>query len=419
MDSTLNKKSELEELLATSPISNGELVDEDNSKVLLDLLEVMPKVDLEVQHNESLLAAEGYAVATYRFYQAGAKQTVWLDDDTICLVGTSLTDQTHSTLLCTPRNDAKIITPLAYSAGETPYEVFEYTEQPLLDTCGKILIGRIKVALPSYGGTFRLQYVRTVKLPTAHRTTEQTGTTNLAFTEHRILLAESELLSLRFPIYNAPPDKLVKGVSTIRRRSTAEIISNRVGNILLENMKSISTIYANFLIPGADNVNDNVNSNHFISRVMAWVYDVAEDETSSKETELVIEFDVVKYNSRFISKQTKYSRCRFESPCRFLVAQAYGELVESGRIVLRLPYEAVTSSENRPIQKNYEGEVVVRCSFCCNNLTSSKTIQRIRNLPSGIFDTVRFTVNCKPRIVNVLFPFILTINYCFYSIDDA
>ena len=339
-----------------------------------------PKVVLELLRDQSNLVAGGHVVI--RFELQGGD---WDDSDAVQLV-------------CVfPRKVS--VHPLieVYKAhDEQTYEDLEYTTEPLA-MGGSILVGQVKLSLPSFCSFYVAKYIRT---SLCCRQDEKGGmvmervTSRLCQTEHFIITsgvvfghpddAQQTVNASPVDNFSILPSPAQKAT---RRRGAVPMAFDQSWT-LVEDLRSIHTLSIAIGIQKGDPQ---------LARVMAWAH--------GEDGQLIITVEVDVHNSDG-SLVTRYSQvCVSLQPVVLLFEGAQVELDVrfhaggSHAIVCRIPYEPLADSLRTNLGKSNEYyrpcSSAVACGFCGNEFVAKGKVGQILPLPSGYFDNIMHEFICS------------------------
>ena len=270
------------------------------------------------------------------------------------------------------------------------YEVFEYTNKPECVTAGSVT-GTIRMKFPSFGGCFRVVYVRRVASDTSHRTFQY------------YILGLSTPLRVIAPVQLGSADPIPSSRG-LHRRGAKPIVHHQGIVEFLEDNRNISTLTLTLSLPPMK----EVLLTSQINRVMAWITSL-----ESNSIQLTIEMDNVyrcgtEYNAETIYATYLIPGCTvacgellsdLNKVIQLLVDKSWAAVENNGKLLCRLPYscdlarkeQIESASKVIPIDKVSErlGKLDIACKFCSSSLlVSLSSIENFLPLPSGSLDHV-------------------------------
>lgn len=322
---------------------------------------ILPVIEINIEADASILRSDGHVHVTY------AIDGLWQDNDEI-------------RLLCSSQNPEKQVN-YYKSNDNAPYETVEYTVKPQLDAVlgGNNYIGSVKLQLPTFGGIFRVAYIRTVR-----------NSSGAAVSHH--VIAESDPFVVPATIRKQPN----KNSALIKCRtiySPKKTDSKLVYRQIVEDLRSIKTILVAFKLDSQEAYE------HRYNRVSAWAI-----EASNNTLKLVIEVDVITADG--LSTVFLEAALAEDPAVDINIDDINGAQVEiddlTSRIVCRLPYNrsidtsllcGVVSSYTDGTEELLQQQVAMHCVFC-HNCVSKMEVSCIKTLPSGVFDNMMHDFIC-------------------------
>lgn len=321
----------------------------------------LPKVLVDVAYDNEISAGQMVTVS-YNFCDE-----LWDEDnDSLCLVlDQALSETDHGALF------------------HFRYEVFEYINKPDCIT-GDSAIGIIRMKLPSYGGRFRVVYVRRWATDSSHRSFQY------------YILGLSKPLSVVAPIQLGSVDPTPSS-RCLHRRGAKPIVHYPRLVELLEDNRNISTLNLTMSLPPTF-------WNAQINRFMVWI-----SSLPLNSAQLTIEMDIVSSKGKEDNAETIYATYllhHYTVACGgpmsgldagiLLVDKSWAAIDNDGKLLCRVPYsldpaKLESSSKSAPLDKVSErfGKLDIACKFCSASLLNSlSSIENFLPLPSGSLDHV-------------------------------
>ena len=322
---------------------------------------------MDVAYDNEISAGQLVSIS-YRFIEE-----LWDEEnDSLCLVlDQALSETDHGSLF------------------HFQYEVFEYINKPDCIAVGSVT-GTIRMKLPSFGGLFRVVYVRRWATDSSHRSFQY------------YILGLSKPLSVIAPIQLGSVDPTPSS-RCLHRRGAKPIVHYQRLIELLEDNRNISTLNLTLSLPPANNIDGSAQINRF----MVWI------SSAPKNTvQLTIEMDIVSSTRTNYNTETIYATYLLphytvacdEPPSDInagilLVDKSWAAIDNNGKLLCRGPYsfnvtkndKFETSSKFAPmdnVSKRF-GKLDITCKFCSTSLLNSlSTIETFLPLPSGSLDHV-------------------------------
>lgn len=378
---------------------------------------------------------------------------LWQEEDTLSLVARPG--------LSSAGAGAVAVDSTLYKTGDLPYEAFEYTEKPVAADAGSkllekliqlgatpltsskspnrayhVLVGRVRVRVPTYSTAFHVAYIRTVTLP-ADAVTLHSGSASGEVVERRVKLAESSPVASTVPVLGAHPDARTpqhrllfaapgssdppeKPALNVRRRSAAPLTNSAhcAGTDLymwVEDMPNIKTfsVFAELATVPPD-----PNTSRCLSRVMAWAVPSPKSDAPASLC-IYIEADIITFSATagsHVEQNTSICTVYGILQCHDTLfreasidlSQASGQIESPDRFAIRFPY--VLHSTQKPLRdsKNHafhtlgeqlmgdsqHSDLKVQCRLCKANVLRSGSIQNVHPLPTGLLDEVKSVLRC-------------------------
>jgi hypothetical protein len=341
-----------------------------------------------------------------------------------------------------------------YLKDDQANELFEYTVQPTLVELSdptvrrlfpslatgnsgapeKCYLGQMKVPLPAFSGRFHVSYVRTVT-HTINTSDPDTGNSAVEFKRIPLCLVHSEQMAIRCPVYFGRPDgtssKAVGRKNAVPKRRGAGDVSSKLIplDFLVEDMVAIGALSVSASLPPLSSLLLPEGSR--LSRVLMWMDDSTSDTSGDSEkstgcVDIVVEMDVVALSpqttvasdavdSRFgartpaLSVKTVYYQASLAlsadrtgfSLSRADPGNSWVEVDETGRIVCRVSYRSAGGGTPRESSKSANTSstesdprgLSLSCGFCDHPLLRAGSLDAVRPMPSGAFDSVCFSLN--------------------------
>ncbi len=324
----------------------------------------LPSITINIEPEASLLRSNGHVCVSY------VLDGLWQENDEL-------------RLQCTSQNLEKKIN--YYKLNDiAPYESMEYTTMPQLDTTqeGNRYIGSVKMQLPSFGGVFKIIYVRPVR--------SRIGAT---ITQHVISESDSFVIPATIRQSTSKLGGLLNRRTIYDPERTITRITSYKCQQIAEDLRSIKTILVTLKLDSPDEYV------HKYNRISAWAI-----ESSNNVLKLVIEVDIVTN----LGLSTVYIETMLaEDPMLDInIDDVNGAQVEiddnTNRIVCRLPYNrnidssmlcSVVSAYTDGTEEALFQRVAMHCIFCHNSI-SKMDVNCIKTLPSGVFDNMMHDFIC-------------------------
>ena len=325
---------------------------------------ILPHITINIEPAASLLRSNGHVYVSY------VLDGLWQENDEL-------------RLQCTSQNQDKNIN--YYKLNDiAPYESMEYTTMPQLGMTedGNRYVGSVRLQLPSFGGVFKIIYVRPVR--------SRIGAT---ISQHVVSESDSFVIPATIRKEASKPGALLKCRTIYDPQRTISRITTYKCQQIAEDLCSIKTILVTLKLDSPDEYV------HKYNRISAWAI-----ESSHNVLNLVIEVDVVtKLGLTTVFIETMLA----EDPMLDInIDDVNGAQVEiddsTSRIVCRLPYNrsidssmlcSVVSAYTDGTEEVVRQRVAMHCIFCHNSI-SKMEVNCIKTLPSGVFDNMMHDFIC-------------------------
>lgn len=394
----------------------------------------LPVVRVQVEEEESQLCTQGFVIVTFDI-QTGD----WEEGDALHLTAIAVahpvtaSDKDDASGAdsgdCIEQPSQHPIELYSNSCKEPEYDVLEFIDGPQPSRS----VGRMQLALPAYGGRFRVKYVRSCLTASYQRET--------------VAVASSRVFSVPFSVQWSHPDKLLPSSASVRRRGTGDILDKSrqqemQGRVVayVEDFCNISTLA---VVISAQNQNGDLNiegqklntdfsrsTDLVMGRIMAWAYEcedsagggdgggIQEDVKDTYVT-VVFEYDIAEVDSashsvhgiRIAYSVVKLPPASISMVYLRSIGWVYGTLdgAVDDRITCRLPYSPTDALlapaapqcllPLTPAHLAHPGggshaTVGFDCAFCGAAIVHPTSVRQISELPSGLFDNVSPPVIC-------------------------
>ena len=231
------------------------------------------------------------------------------------------------------------------------------------ETCSFIDSPSVVIALPQYGGTFTVVYVR-----------------QLWHGDQTVLIAlqTSEDIHIHAPILFGNPLRLTSD-PLIRRRGVTPVLNSLQVNdhmefqVVMEYFKNIDTLSIHCTVTSSD-----LNLVH-LNRFKCWLF-------SDEKSYLFIEVDIC---SKDMSSKCNILKLVLPDELNYLQYEEARVTLspDMSTINIRFPCTSnVSSTLSQIINDIIPG--TISCAFCSNVIVPGNSIQKVRSMPTGLFDHV-------------------------------